>query len=86
MAMTSECRHILTQISAYLDGELEAAECATIERHCVECASCSALVTGLRQTAGLCRQLGATPLPAPVLARARASVRRLLEDAAIDDE
>ena len=83
--MKSECRHILTQISAYLDGELEAAECATIEGHCAECASCGALVAGLKQTTGLCRQLGTTPLPPPVLARARASVRRLLENSTIDD-
>jgi hypothetical protein len=38
------------------------------------------VVHGLKQTAGLCRQLGATPLPPAVLERARASVRRLLEE------
>jgi anti-sigma factor RsiW len=84
--MKSECRQILKEISACLDGELEAATCATIERHCADCASCAAIVAGLKQTAGLCRQVGTTPLPMPVLERARASVRRLLEDPATGDE
>jgi anti-sigma factor RsiW len=84
--MKPECRQILKEISAYLDGELEAASCATIERHCAGCAGCAAVVAGLKQTAGLCRQLGATPLPMPVLERARASVRRLLEDPTTGDE
>lgn len=84
--MRPECRQILKEISAYLDGELEATACARIERHCADCASCAAVVAGLKQTAGLCRQVGATPLPLPILERARASVRRLLADAATGDE
>jgi anti-sigma factor RsiW len=84
--MKPECRQILKEISAYLDGELEAAACATIEHHCADCASCATVVDGLKQTAGLCRQLGTTPLPTPVLERARASVRRLLETPATNDE
>jgi anti-sigma factor RsiW len=84
--MKSECRQILKEISAYLDGELEAAACATIERHCINCASCAAMVADLKQTAGLCRQVGTTPLPPLVLERARESVRRLLENPAADNE
>jgi len=84
--MKPGCRQILKEISAYLDGELEAAACATIERHCADCASCAAVVAGLKQTAGLCRQVGTTPLPTPVLERARASVRRLLENPATGDD
>jgi anti-sigma factor RsiW len=78
--MTPECRAILAEISAYLDGELDHAACETVERHCAACVSCAGVVHGLKQTAGLCRQLGATPLPPAVLERARASVRRLLEE------
>ncbi len=84
--MKPECQQILRQISAYLDGELETAACATIEGHCADCASCAAVVAGLKQTVGLCRQLGTTPLPMPVLERARASVRRLLENPTAGDE
>ena len=84
--MTPECRAILAEISAYLDGELDHAACETVERHCATCVSCAEVVDGLKQTAGLCRQLGTTPLPGPVLERARASVRRLLESSIADEE
>ena len=73
------CREVLANISAYLDGELETTACDAIERHCQECASCAALVNGLRETVGLCRQAATAPLPDAVRQRARESVRRLLD-------
>lgn len=76
----AECRGILEHIAAYLDGELDATECQRIEAHCQDCPDCRALVGGLRDTVGLCRGVAATPLPAPVRARALDSVRRLLAD------
>jgi anti-sigma factor RsiW len=75
----ANCNDILTGISSYLDGELEATACEAIERHCQECPSCAALVSGLRQTIGLCRHAGSAPLPDAVRQRARESVRRLLD-------
>ena len=74
-----ECKTILANISGYLDGELERTACEEIERHCQSCSSCSALVTGLRETVGLCRQAAVVPLPDEVRQRARESVRRLLD-------
>lgn len=76
--LTRECQHILAGISSYLDGDLEATACQAIERHCQTCARCAALVAGLRETVGLCRQAGTAPLPESVRQRARESVRRLL--------
>jgi anti-sigma factor RsiW len=73
------CEQILTDISRYLDGELDATACETIEQHCRECSSCATLVKGLRETVGLCRQAGSAPLPDAVRRRARESVRRLLD-------
>jgi anti-sigma factor RsiW len=75
----TECRSILANISAYLDGELEATACDTIEQHCLDCPSCAALVRGLRETVGLCREAASIPLPEAVRERARDSVRELLE-------
>jgi anti-sigma factor RsiW len=75
----SACQPILANISAYLDGELESTACELIERHCRECASCAALVAGLRETIGLCRDAASQPLPDDVRRRAQESVRRLLE-------
>jgi anti-sigma factor RsiW len=77
--MTDECRRILVDISAYLDGELAAPSCETIERHCRQCPECATLVAGLRETVGLCRHAAAAPLPESVRARARDGVRQLLD-------
>jgi anti-sigma factor RsiW len=73
------CAQILGEITAYLDGDLAATECDAIEAHCRECADCAAVVNGLRETVGLCRQAAGAPLPEDVRARALESVRRLLK-------
>jgi anti-sigma factor RsiW len=76
----TECQTILAGISAYLDGELDSTACDAIERHCQTCPRCAALVNGLRETVGLCRQAASVPFPESVRQRARASVRRLLDE------
>ena len=76
----SDCQAILSGISEYLDGDLDTTACDAIEQHCQTCPRCTALVNGLRQTVGLCRQAAGVPLPDSVRQRARASVRRLLDD------
>jgi anti-sigma factor RsiW len=76
---TAACETILSGISAYLDGELDTAACDAIEQHCQTCPPCAALVKGLRETVGLCRQAASVPLPDAVRQRARASVQRLLD-------
>jgi anti-sigma factor RsiW len=78
-APADTCTEVLTNISEYLDGELETTACDAIERHCQECARCAALVNGLRETVGLCRQAATAPLPDAVRQRAYESVRRLLD-------
>ena len=78
--MSDSCAAILANISAFLDGELDATECAAIEAHCAACARCAPVVAGLRDTIGLCRNAAAAPLPESVRARAQEAVRRLLRD------
>jgi anti-sigma factor RsiW len=77
--LNTDCQTILSGISAYLDGELDTTACDSIEQHCQTCPRCAALVKGLRETVGLCRQAASVPLPDSVRQRARASVRRLLD-------
>lgn len=79
-ATSRDCAAILANISAFLDGELDATSCAAIEAHCAECERCAPVVEGLRRTIGLCRNAGTVPLPGPVRQRARDSIRRLLEE------
>ena len=80
MGVDAECRTVLAEIEAYLDGELDAVGCAAIERHCDECPSCASVVRGLQTTIGLCRDAGLAPLPTSVRARAREQMIRLLEE------
>jgi anti-sigma factor RsiW len=75
-----ECVAILSNISAFLDGELDRTACAAIETHCATCPRCAPVVDGLRRTIGLCRDAAETPLPDAVRARAQDAVRRLLDD------
>jgi anti-sigma factor RsiW len=77
--LSAECRQVLASVSAYLDGDLDASDCQSIETHCRECAHCADVIAGLRETVGLCRKAGSAPVPEAVRQRARASVRRLLE-------
>lgn len=79
-AISQDCGTILANISAFLDGELDATSCAAIEAHCAECERCAPVIGGLRRTIGLCRTAGTAPLPEAVRQRARDSIRRLLEE------
>lgn len=78
-SLSPECHRILASVSAYLDGDLGASDCQSIETHCRECVHCADVVAGLRDTVGLCRKAGSAPIPDAVRQRARESVRRLLD-------
>jgi anti-sigma factor RsiW len=71
---------LLDRLSAYVDGDLPAPQCATIARHCRTCRRCMKAVADLRATIGLCRRAASTPLPPAVRRRARARIRALLAE------
>src|SRR5262249_29370782 len=60
------------RLSAYLDGELEAAERAALERHLPTCARCQEALAELRAMRGLLRALPARALPRAFLRTAEA--------------
>lgn len=55
------CRHMLGDLSDYLDGEASEEICAEIERHMAGCDDCRVVVDTLRKTVLLYRDL---PQPA----------------------
>ncbi len=59
---TDNCRHLLTDLSAYLDGEASPELCAELERHLADCDDCTAVVDTARKTVSLYHQL-----PQPVM-------------------
>ena len=56
------CRHMLGDLSDYLDGEASDELCAEIERHMDGCDECHIVVDTLRKTVFLYREL-----PRPVM-------------------
>ena len=77
--ISRDCERVLTDVSAYLDGDLGPEACRTLQQHCTHCDSCRALVRGLERTVGLCHDVAERPLPPAVRRRARAQVARLLK-------
>lgn len=48
-----DCRELLGDLSAYLDGEASAEVCAEIRRHMTDCEKCRVVVDTLRKTVTL---------------------------------
>lgn len=44
------CRHLLSELSEYVDGELEGNLCAELERHLADCENCRIVVDTLKKT------------------------------------
>ncbi len=74
---TADCRARLAEFFAYMDGELSAGRCATLERHLAGCECCDEMLTEMRRLIAACRRKGREGVPSSVHARARAAARRL---------
>jgi predicted anti-sigma-YlaC factor YlaD len=57
------CRHLLDDLSDFLDGEASAEVCAEIERHLASCENCRVMVDTLRKTVILYRELPQPEIP-----------------------
>lgn len=60
------CKELLGQLSAYIDGELEAELCAQIEQHMAGCENCRIMVDTLRRTIILYKTQPRADVPARV--------------------
>jgi predicted anti-sigma-YlaC factor YlaD len=67
------CDELGRQLSELRDGILEKSDCAAIEKHLQECASCDGLNQDLEDLARLCRESERPRMPP--------GVRRRIEDA-----
>jgi anti-sigma factor RsiW len=60
-----DCRQCSDNLTAFLDGELDAADLERVQSHLAACLSCSEELTGLRETTGFveshCRNLEPRP-------------------------
>jgi anti-sigma factor (TIGR02949 family) len=53
------CKYLLSSLSSYIDGELEARLCAELERHLEDCENCRVVVDSLQKTVSLYRESNA---------------------------
>jgi predicted anti-sigma-YlaC factor YlaD len=65
-----QCRSLLSSLSDYVDGNLEALLCAQIEEHMAECENCRVVVDTLRKTVEL-YQMTNEPVDVPADVRER---------------
>jgi anti-sigma factor RsiW len=70
--MTSQhnCRHLLSSLSEFVDGELDPVLCDEIERHMADCENCQIVINTLKKTVELYHETIETPaIPADVRTR-----------------
>ncbi|TAK18293.1 MAG: hypothetical protein EPO35_01545 [Acidobacteria bacterium] len=72
------CDMLAERLSAFLDGDLDAADCRRIAAHARRCARCRRLTKELRDTVGTCRRAATVPLPSGVRQRALDGIRALM--------
>jgi anti-sigma factor (TIGR02949 family) len=63
------CKDLLSQLSAYIDGELDEALCEEIRRHMAGCENCRAVVNTLEKTVELYRTTPRAAVPSDVETR-----------------
>ncbi len=74
-----ECRQLLGSLSEYVNGSLEEALCAEIERHLAECENCRVVVDTLNKTIYLYHE-SASQVSVPDEVRRRLFKRLNLDD------
>lgn len=63
-----ECKQIFAMLSEYLDRELPADLCETIDGHISSCPPCVEFVKSLEKTVELCREVKFADQPTPLTA------------------
>jgi len=72
------CPDVATLFSRNLEGEIDAATCAAMERHLEGCPRCRGTCESLKRTLSLCKASTSSTVPASVQASVRHAVRQFL--------
>jgi anti-sigma factor RsiW len=67
--ISETCKHLKSQLSSYIDGELDDSICNEIEKHLAGCEKCQIVIDTLRKTVVLYREAPEEILPPAVHTR-----------------
>jgi RNA polymerase sigma-70 factor (ECF subfamily) len=74
----SVCPDVVALLSRHLEGDIDPAACADMERHVTACPRCKAACDSLRQTLRLCGAVPSPDVPESVKESIRQGIRSLL--------
>ena len=57
------CLEMFEKLSEYIDGELDHATCAEIQKHAEDCVACFSCLETLKRTVALCKNVKEQPIP-----------------------
>ncbi len=66
---TPQCKQLLSNLSDYLDGDLQPELCITIEEHLLNCENCRIVVNTLKKTIEIYQNAPSSELPSDVRER-----------------
>lgn len=72
------CKQMIREVSDYLDGDVDAATVAELERHLAHCEDCRLVVDTTRKTIELYCNAEPAPLPDDVRERLRKALQKKL--------
>ena len=72
------CKHVIREISNYIDGELDPALKQELERHLAHCEDCTMIVDQTRKTIRIYSGSEPIDLPSDVKSRLRAAIHKKL--------
>lgn len=75
----SNCKKLLTELSNYLDGELDAALRSEIESHAERCPKCYVIIDSTRKTVQIFKDCGPYEVSSALHARIEQAVRHHVE-------
>lgn len=73
-----DCKHVLAELSDYLDGEVSAEVKQALEKHLASCHRCSLVYSTTRRTLKIVTESGVFEVPLETHARLRARLKKLL--------
>ncbi len=73
------CRQLFDQMSAYLDGELDAGKAREIKKHLDECECCKSCLDSVRQVRDLLRTKPAAKIPSDLKNRLKDCLKQCSE-------